>query len=613
MKYEALNQKIIELIGGKDNIVAVAHCVTRLRLTLKDRSLAKTKEIKKLDGVIDVVSNDVAYQIVIGTHVSDVYQEFMQMTGSKSDASIVTNQNKKFSIKGSLHAILVVVSETMSSIVEVLLAAGLLAGFLALFSLLGIISPESPTYQILDTLRVATFHFLPVLIAASAAKRLNVNPYVAMVIAVTLLSSSIDGVEGLSLFGISLQTITYANSFIPILLAVWVLSLVTKGLNRIIPKYLQYFLVPILSMVIVLSLTLVFFGPIGDWIGSGLNVIFEVLRDTIGNWIVVTLYAAFQPFLIVFGAGNFTAPIILNFLNDPGYDPIILHAATISDIAVAGAMFGYFLRAKQNKEKQFFGTVSFSAIMGITEPAVFGAFLKYRRPFIAVIVGGGVGGLIAGLSGVKTYAYVWGLVGLPSYLHDGNTMNFIFMLISVIVGFVVATIVAYGIGIPKDIEVEDELENQDHIVKSIAIDKIADGTIQALDQVADKAFASSALGNGIAIVPQSKLTKVYTPVEGVVSVVFPSKHAYGIVSDEGIEILIHIGIDTVHLDGKGFDSFVEQGDRVIANQLLASYDVETVIDAGLDPTIMVVITNTNTFLDVLVEIDQSEPTLQVII
>lgn len=452
MKYKDLNENIIKLIGGKENIKSVAHCVTRLRFTLNDRSIAQTEEIKKLKGVIDVVSNDVAYQIIIGTHVVDVYNEFMSMIGLSSSESSIKSERKKGirGIKGIFNSIFVVVSETMTSVIEVLLAAGILASILALLNMSGILQSDSPTYQILDTLRSATFHFLPVLIAIASAKRLNVNPYIAVVLAVTLLSSSIDGVEGLSLFGINLQATTYANSFIPILLGVWAMGIIIEGLKKILPKALHYFLVPVLSLIITLSVTLTIFGPIGMWIGDGLNYACMFLIDTLGNWSVVALYAALQPLLIVFGAANFTMPISLNSVTTLGYDPIFMGAATISDIAVCGAMFGYFLKTRNKEQKQLFGTVSFSALMGVTEPSVFGVFMKYRRPFVAVMIGGGIGGLIAGLAQVKTYGMVWGLAALPTYLVGGEVSNFTFMIISVVVSFVAATAASYLLGIPSE-------------------------------------------------------------------------------------------------------------------------------------------------------------------
>ncbi|HBG7675043.1 TPA: PTS glucose transporter subunit IIA [Clostridioides difficile] len=623
MKYKDLNENIIKLIGGKENIKSVAHCVTRLRLTLNDRSIAQTEEIKKLKGVIDVVSNDVAYQIIIGTHVVDVYNEFMSMIGLSSSESSIKSERKKGirGIKGIFNSIFVVVSETMTSVIEVLLAAGILASILALLNMSGILQSDSPTYQILDTLRSATFHFLPVLIAIASAKRLNINPYIAVVLAVTLLSSSIDGVEGLSLFGINLQATTYANSFIPILLGVWAMGIIIEGLKKILPKALHYFLVPVLSLIITLSVTLTVFGPIGMWIGDGLNYACMFLIDTLGNWSVVALYAALQPLLIVFGAANFTMPISLNSVTTLGYDPIFMGAATISDIAVCGAMFGYFLKTRNKEQKQLFGTVSFSALMGVTEPSVFGVFMKYRRPFVAVMIGGGIGGLIAGLAQVKTYGMVWGLAALPTYLVGGEVSNFTFMIISVVVSFVAATAASYLLGIPSDEKEEVKGDNEKELEliinennsRTISIGNVAKGQVIALGEVNDKAFSSGALGKGVGVIPSESKSTVISPVDGTITIVFPTKHAYGIVTDEGLEILIHIGIDTVNLDGKFFESLVTQNQRVKKGDALAVFESDKIIEEGFDSTIITVVTNTSDYLDVISSNDESEELLTVIV
>ncbi|HEK4787388.1 TPA: PTS glucose transporter subunit IIA [Clostridioides difficile] len=623
MKYKDLNENIIKLIGGKENIKSVAHCVTRLRFTLNDRSIAQTEEIKKLKGVIDVVSNDVAYQIIIGTHVVDVYNEFMSMIGLSSSESSIKSERKKGirGIKGIFNSIFVVVSETMTSVIEVLLAAGILASILALLNMSGILQSDSPTYQILDTLRSATFHFLPVLIAIASAKRLNVNPYIAVVLAVTLLSSSIDGVEGLSLFGINLQATTYANSFIPILLGVCAMGIIIEGLKKILPKALHYFLVPVLSLIITLSVTLTVFGPIGMWIGDGLNYACMFLIDTLGNWSVVALYAALQPLLIVFGAANFTMPISLNSVTTLGYDPIFMGAATISDIAVCGAMFGYFLKTRNKEQKQLFGTVSFSALMGVTEPSVFGVFMKYRRPFVAVMIGGGIGGLIAGLAQVKTYGMVWGLAALPTYLVGGEVSNFTFMIISVVVSFVAATAASYLLGIPSDEKEEVKGDNEKELEliinennsRTISIGNVAKGQVIALGEVNDKAFSSGALGKGVGVIPSESKSTVISPVDGTITIVFPTKHAYGIVTDEGLEILIHIGIDTVNLDGKFFESLVTQNQRVKKGDALAVFESDKIIEEGFDSTIITVVTNTSDYLDVISSNDESEELLTVIV
>ncbi|MBO0470538.1 PTS glucose transporter subunit IIA [Enterococcus sp. DIV0242_7C1] len=607
MNYQTFNEDIIRLVGGKDNIQAVVHCMTRLRFTLKDRSKAQTEELKALDGVIDVVSNNVAYQIIIGTHVNEVHAELISMLG----LSPVTDDEKGSDAKKNpLKAIMDLLSETMTPVIEPIIASGLLAGFLSLFSITGLISADSPTYQLLDSIRSSVFFFLPIFIAMSCAKRLKASPYLAVALAAVLVSSSINDVAGLSIFGIKLPQMVYANSFIPIILAVWFMGQLTVLLNKYVPKFLQYFLNPLLIMVICLPVTLLIFGPIGIWIGDGIGWFFEVLHNTFGSWIVVMLYAALQPFLIMLGAGNFMMPLALNFVNKMGYDPIFLAAATISDIAVSGAMLGYFLRAKDAKQKQLFGTVSFSALMGVTEPAIYGAFIKFRRPFIAVMIGGGLGGLFAGLMKVKTYSIVWGLMGLPSYADNQDISNLVFMIISVVIGFVGAAIAAFVLGIPQEdkeaekvSEMTDVVENGTSL-KKVPLGSVVEGKIVPLAEVNDQAFSTGALGKGLGIIPAND--QIVAPSDGEISVVFPTKHAIGLKTEQGIEVLIHIGIDTVELDGQFFDTIVKQGDKVKAGQQIATVDFAGIKEAGYDPTVIVVITNTVDYLDVIPAAEDNE-------
>ncbi|WP_195617386.1 beta-glucoside-specific PTS transporter subunit IIABC [Clostridium paraputrificum] len=600
MKYKDFNTKIIELVGGKDNVQAVVHCMTRLRFTLKDRSKAKTEEIKKMDGVVDVVSNDVAYQIIVGTHVSEVHSELISMLGISGEANSSENKVKKNPIK----AVLDLFSESMTPILEPIIAAGMLAGVLSLLSLTGIISAESPTYILLDNIRSSVFFFLPIFMAMSCAKRLNASPFLAVALAATLLSTGINGVEGLSFFGIALPTTTYSNSFIPIILAVWFMGYVQKSLKKVLPKFLHYFLVPVFTLIICLPITLMFFGPIGEWIGSAMSWVCMFLMNTLGNWSVIALYAAVQPFLIMFGAGNFIIPIVVQFHAELGYDPIFYAACTISDIAVAGAMLGYFLRAKNEKQKQLFGTFSFSALMGVTEPAIYGAFVKFRKLFLAVAIGGGLGGLYAGIANVKTYAMAWGLAGLPSYIGNNDYKNFYSMIIAVIIGFVAAAVAAYFLGIPKDsekAEASDEKavssKSDDSIMNKVVVNGCATGKLVKLSEINDKAFSSGALGSGVGIIADNNL--VVAPVDGEVACVFPTKHAFGLKTESGVELLIHIGIDTVELEGKHFTTMVNQGDKVKLGQPLVQVDFDKIKEEGFDPTIIMVVTNTQDYLDVI--------------
>lgn len=596
-QYHDFNEQIIKLVGGKANIQAVVHCMTRLRFTLKDRSKADTKKLQELEGVIDVVSNNVAYQIIVGTHVNDVYKDLIDQLGMSGDEA---DQPK--TKKNPIKAMLDVISESMNPILEPIICAGLLAAFLSIISLTGLISTDSSTYQIFDALRSAVFYFLPILMAMSCAKRLGASPYLAVALAATILSEPINNVSGLSLFGIGLPQITYSNSFIPILLAVWFMGYVTKFAKKVIPKSLQYFMSPLVIMLITLPATLLVFGPLGFYIGEGIIGFFNLLMDTIGSWFVMMLYSALQPFIIMLGAGNFIMPVVASLIAANGYDPAFISSCTISDIAVGGAMLGYFLRARNLKQKQLFGTVTLSAILGVTEPAIYGVFVKFRRPFIAVMIGGGLGGLFAGLTGVKAYSIAWGLFGLPAYIGEGNFMNLWLMVAAVAISFIGATIAAYMLGIPVESDEVPAVKGKEQpvsseMIRSTALKSVVEGEVVPLNEINDQAFSTGALGKGIGIKPISHV--IHSPIDGEVLTVFPTKHAIGLRSDQGVEVLIHIGIDTVSLEGKYFTMNVKQGDRVRTGQPIGEVDFEKVREAGYDPTTIVVITNTNDFLDVI--------------
>ncbi|UPU33787.1 beta-glucoside-specific PTS transporter subunit IIABC [Pediococcus acidilactici] len=602
MKYKEFNENIIKYVGGKENIQAVVHCMTRLRFTLKDRNKANTAALKDLDGVIDVVSNNVAYQIIIGTHVVDVYDELIDLLGISGNDKEEVHKVKKNWIK----AVLDVVSESMTPILEPIICAGLLAAFLSIISLTGLISPNSPTYQIFDALRVSVFYFLPILMAMSSAKRLGASPYLAVALAATILSESINGVKGLNLFGIPLPQITYANSFIPILLAVWFMGYVTKFVKRIVPNALQYFMTPLLIMLITLPATLLIFGPLGYYLGEGIIAFFNLLMKYVGSWFVMMLYSALQPFIVMLGAGNFIMPVVASLISANGYDPAFISSCTISDIAVGGSMLGYFLRTRNRKQKQLFGTVTLSAILGVTEPAIYGVFVKYRRPFIAVMIGGGLGGLFAGLTGVKAYSIAWGLFGLPAYIGKGHFMNLWLMVASVIISFVGAAIAAFLLGVTAEDSAEEVPGNVENAVASklqtVSLSSVVKGDLVQLAEVGDAAFSTGAMGKGIGIKPIDD--HIHAPIDGKVTAIFPTKHAIGITGSNGIEILIHIGIDTVELEGKYFALQVKEGETVSQGDVLAVVDFSKVVEAGYDPTVMVIITNTNDFLDVIPSVNQ---------
>lgn len=602
MNYEKFCNQLIELVGGKENIQSVTNCMTRLRFKLKDRNIPKTEEIKELPDVIDVVSNDVAYQVIIGTQVQDIRPEMNQILGLSGEG----NQSEPVEKEKFITMAFRILSEAMGPILVPLMAAGLLAGILSLFSLTGLVSAESSTYLILDAIRQSVFFFLPVLIAISFGRQLGVNEYLAVTIALTMMSETINGAAGLDFLGLKLPETTYSNSFFPIILSIIFMKYVGKALEKMIPKALQYFFNPVLILIITLPVTLILFGPLGMYIGDGLNFIFDFISGTFGNWMVVMLYAALQPFLITIGAGNFIIPIFMNSYATLGYDPVFTAGWIISDIAVCGAVMGYFFRSKDKKQKQLFGTMAFSAFMGVTEPAIYGVFVKYRRPYIAVIIGGGLGGLFAGLMKVIGYVPV-SLFGIGAFIGESDYRNFYMMVIAVIIGFVGAAVAAFILGIPNDEKVSEKqaepvVSNAEAVTK-LLIKAPVKGKNVALGNVNDKAFSSSALGKGLGIEPEEDT--IHAPVNGEVVSLFPTNHAIGIKTEYGVELLIHIGINTVELEGQYFEAFVKQGDKVSVGDAILKADMAGIRNAGYDPVVITVITNTADYLDVLPTSDPS--------
>ncbi|GCF93859.1 PTS beta-glucoside transporter subunit EIIBCA [Enterococcus florum] len=602
MNYEKFCNQLIELVGGKENIQSVTNCMTRLRFKLNNRSLAKTEEIKELPDVIDVVSNDVAYQVIIGTQVQDIRPEINQILGLSGEG----NQSEPAEKENFVTMALRVLSEAMGPILIPIMAAGLLAGILSLLSLTGLVSAESSTYMILDAIRQSVFFFLPVLIAISFGRQLGVNEYLAVTIALTMMSETINGAAGLDFLGLKLPETTYSNSFFPIILSIIFMKYVGKALEKLIPKAMQYFFNPVLTLIITLPVTLILFGPLGMYIGDGLNFVFDFIGGTFGNWMVVMLYAALQPFLITIGAGNFIIPIFMNSYATLGYDPVFTAAWIVSDIAVCGAVMGYFFRSKDKKQKQLFGTTAFSAFMGVTEPAVYGVFVKYRRPYIAVMIGGGLGGLFAGLMNVVGYAPV-SLFGIASFIGESNYRNFYMMVIAVIIGFVGAAVAAFILGIPDDEKIKEKqvepVGSNAEAVTKLLIKAPVKGKNVALSNVNDKAFSSSALGKGLGIEPEEDT--IHAPVNGEIVSLFPTNHAIGIKTEYGVELLIHIGINTVELEGQYFESFVKQGDKVSVGDAILKADMAGIRNAGYDPVVITVITNTADYLDVLPTSDPS--------
>ena len=642
MSYRQLASDIIENIGGKSNVKSVVHCATRLRFTLNDASKANTDKISNLNGVLKVVNAGGQYQIVIGPDVPQVYQEVVTLggfepgnesDGHESDGHESDEEDKRSKLSKVLEGI----ASIFQPIIPAITGAGLLKAVMALCSTFGWLKGGSQTYIILNAIADAAFYFLPLILAASCAKKFKCNQGTAMALGgvlvypqLTTLMTSVSGVnkaiasagsydaalaagtivEGaatsIKLFNIiPVQVVTsYASSVIPIILGVWVMSYVEKFMQKYCPKAVKFFFVPFFSLTIASILTLSLLGPIGTWASELIQVFFTWLKNT-APWFVPTVVGIFSPFLVMTGTHYGLIPIGTNNLTTVGHDAVVGPGMLVSNTAQGAAGLAVALRSKNPDTKQLASSAGLTGVLGITEPVLYGVNLKYMFPLYAAMIGGGVGGLFLGLTGVERFgAGSPGLLVLPVYIPTeqalalGFTMNnFIFAVIGVLIAMAVSFIscwIMFGIWAkqgkldPKELGETKKADNN--------IYAPVEGETVELTKVEDQVFSSLAMGNGIAINPSKG--EVKAPLDGEVTVLFPTGHAIGIKGDNGAEILIHVGMDTVTLNGEGFDVKVKQGDHVKKGQVLVNFDIDFIKSKNLSTITPVVVTNTSSLKEV---------------
>lgn len=602
-KYEALAKEIVALVGGNENINDVYHCQTRLRFKLKDETKADKEGLEANDGVAKVVQNAGVYQVIIGTHVKDVFEEIQKLitvSGSSSD-----QEEEKQSVPAR---IIDFVASSFGPIIPALSGAGMVKALLALLTVFGLVSTDSQTYYILNFFADAVFYFLPMLLAYTLAQKLKCNPILAAAVAGIMMHPSwgalVTAGEPVNLFGvIPLTLATYTSSVIPIILVIGAQSYVEKYLNKWIPKSVELVFVPMLTFLIMGTLALAVLGPIGSIVGGYLATVFTFLSVN-ASWAPALLVGAFLPIMVMFGLHNGVAPLGVMQMSELGYDSIFGPGCVCSNIAQATASLVVSFRTKDKKLKQVATSGAITAYMGITEPTLYGVNLPKKYPLIAAMIGGGLGGLYAGLT--QTHRFATGSSGLPAvllYIGD-DTMRFFYnILIALAITVVSTAVITYVLSFKYE---KDEVEaaNEQTVVQAATNGLIINpvkGIVKSLSTAKDEAFASEALGKGVVIEPTEG--KVFAPFSGEVVSLFPTKHAIGLVSDTGIEVLIHVGIDTVSLDGKYFEALVNQGDKVVAGQELIDFNIAGIEGAGLSSQVMVVITNSFNYstIETLVE------------
>ncbi len=614
MDYNRIASDILEHVGGKENVKNVTHCFTRLRFVLKDESKAQKEIVEHLEGVISVVVAGGQFQVVCGAKVTKIFDEVEKLVGVQSGS----NEKQKF----SLNLILQKISEIFTPLVPAIAAAGLIKGLLAAaakFPMLGEFTASS-TYTILNTASNIIFYFMPIFLAYTAAKALKCSPVIAMVLGGFLCHPTIDALiqdvgTKSTIFGLpvvkqaftigeSTKVFSYTESVIPIILLVIVLAFLERGLKKIIPEILQIILVPGISLIVMIPIALVVLGPVGIYVGFGIQWLYQALYSfspVLGGIVIGGLWGV----CVIFGAHRALLPIGLNDVAISGTNTLMCFAGS-ANFAQAGAALGVTLKSKSAETKQVAGAGALSAfLVGVTEPAIYGVNLRLKRPMVCAVIAGALGGAIMGIgNAVNTGFANNGILTIMSYYGEGTSLGqFASYLIGIAVAFFGAAILTYLVGF-EEVPAEGgeaapapEVKKISASVKEEEADvKVAapvEGKAYPLNEVKDEVFASEALGKGIAVLPSKG--EVVAPEDGTVTVLYPTLHAMGLKLDNGVELLIHVGMDTVEMNGDGFVKYAEEGARVKKGDKLVGFDIAKIKEAGHDTTVAVVVSNTDEF------------------
>jgi len=599
MEYHTLAQDILSHIGGRENIVSLVHCATRLRFKLKDNNKADAEGLKKNPGVIMVVESGGQFQVVIGNHVHDVWQAVAAEAGL-GDEIVATTEEKKENLFSRL---IDVVSGIFTPFIGILAASGILKGFLALAVVCGWLSVESGTYKIWFAASDALFYFFPLVLGYTAGKKFGGNPFITMVIGGALTHPTMIAAFNASqqpaaladtFLGLPLTWFNYSASVIPIILAAWISCWLEKQSAARLPSSMKNFFAPLICLLVTVPLTFLIIGPLATWLSQLLANGYQWIY-ALAPWLAGAAMGALWQVCVIFGLHWGLVPLMINNLTVLGHDsmlPMLLPAV----MGQVGAALGVFLRSRDARQKVMAGSSVTAGIFGITEPAVYGVNLPLRRPFIFGCVAGAIGGAVVGFSGTHVYSFGFANIftiaqmippgGIDATLWGGIAGSLLALLLS---GGM--TLIA---GMPQT-------RKQDAVLPMVLGDddilSPMTGTALALDQVPDTTFASGLLGHGVAIIPSEN--KVIAPFAGEVASLFQTKHAIGLLSNSGIELLIHVGIDTVRLDGKHFTAHVGVGDKVSPGDLLLEFDRQAILDAGYDLTTPIIISNSDEYREVV--------------
>ena len=622
-KYHKLAKEIVKNVGGKENVSGLVHCITRLRFTLKDEGIAKDDVLKAMEGVVTVMKSGGQYQVVIGNHVPEVFEDVMELLDLKEDEGAKQEQKSGKLLDRAID----VVSGIFQPILGIMAACGMLKGLNTLLVALGLYSAECGGYLIINAAGDALFTFLPLFLGYTAAKKFGLKPMLGLAIGAAMcypgiqagtLSAGLEPMYHLldgtmftspvyiDFFGIPVISVDYTGTVIPVILAVWFASKCEKFFNKLIPDLVKFFFVPMLTLLVTLPVSVIFLGPVATF-GSTLISEFTLAIRGFSPLLAGGIVGFTWQILVIFGMHWGFIPVYINNVMTLGYDNVMMpfFACTFATSAVVLAIF---FKTKDKKLREMAIPNFISGIFGVTEPAIYGILLPLKKPFIISCIAGGIGGAFYGHFNFRKFILGgMGIFELPNMMNPDGTMGniivaFAGIAISMAVGFVLTMIFykdqeeeafagAGGSAAVEKAAVEAKTEDG-----RITVVSPLTGKIIALEDVKDEAFSSGALGKGVAIEPDEGV--LYAPAGGTISALFPTGHAIGLTTDTGLELLIHVGMDTVQLDGKGFNAFVETGDQVKQGQKLLEFDRKVIGEAGYSLVTPVLVTNSDDFAEV---------------
>lgn len=608
LDYTKTAADIVKLVGGAENVSSLGHCMTRLRFVLKDEGKADAEAIKKITGVLGVVSSGGQFMVILGQNLLPVYEaavkDFHLNSKSAEESTEEVKEKAPLTPKTAVLSALGYVSNSVSGMIPGLVAGGMLKVVLLLITLAFPSFESSSTYTIMSGIADAAFYFMPIFVAYGAASKLGGTPIYSMIASAALLHSNYTSLvaagEPVTLIGLPVTLANYSGSLLPALLIALLAVYLEKGFNKIIPGIFKSLLVGLCTVTVTATAGFLVLAPLGGFIGDYLAKVFVFLGNNVG-FIAVGALAAALPWLVMCGMHTALVPFMTQSLVDPGYDSIFRPAFILHNMAEGSSCIGVALRAKNAElRSEAFGIAVGCILAGVTEPAVYGINLPRKKPMIGVMVGGAVGGVVAAILGARVYIMGYSTALALPIFEDTMVAAAIAMVVSIIVSAIVTFILCpeiskEGMAGTDEIEATNEnLSSSTASIPSVSDDKlvaITDGAMIDITTVNDETFASKMLGDGVAF--ELKDDTVVSPCNGTVTVLADTGHAFGISRPDGVQVLVHIGIDTVKMNGVGFKRLAQAGDYVTAGQPMVEVDRALLKGEGYDITTMLIIADDN--------------------